>query len=328
MNIGMAGEVRCVRKNAKGEVVEDTGYQKNLILDAGLDFLGDSSNGNMLDYCIIGSGNSTPNVTQVKLDSVINRQSSLIQVSAKGSYDAAVDGNFYKINKVVKFSFINNGNINISELGLAYQYSSSTEYKLVTRALVRDSSGNPTTISVLADETLEVYYKLWCVFNVTDITGTVELTEFGGNTVQYNYVGRPAFVGSTNAAFNTNHLGDSLYDSIYYTVEPSEIRTGELGDIRNKPTGGLVLSKPATGSFYVMRLGSYTQGSFKRSMFWDLGLSEANSTNIRSILLVTNKGVWQFRYGSVLDDSPIAKNSNQKMSFEFEFSWGRYEGVL
>ena len=40
-NIGMAGEFRVVVKRADGSTKIDTGYQKNLILNQGLDFFGD-----------------------------------------------------------------------------------------------------------------------------------------------------------------------------------------------------------------------------------------------------------------------------------------------
>ena len=36
-NIGVAGEFRCVVKKADGSIKTDIGYQKNLILNQGLD---------------------------------------------------------------------------------------------------------------------------------------------------------------------------------------------------------------------------------------------------------------------------------------------------
>mgnify|MGYP007002822680 CR=1 FL=1 len=74
-NMGMTGEFRCVVKRADGSTKIDTGYQKNLILNQGLDFFGFGTNvGNVesiMNYCIIGSGNSTPTYAQNKLDNAI-----------------------------------------------------------------------------------------------------------------------------------------------------------------------------------------------------------------------------------------------------------------
>ena len=47
-NIGMAGEFRCVVKKSDGSTKIDTGYQKNLILDQGLDFFGGGNGDNMM----------------------------------------------------------------------------------------------------------------------------------------------------------------------------------------------------------------------------------------------------------------------------------------
>ena len=54
-DMGVAGEFRCVVKRADGSTKIDTGYQKNLILNQGLDFFG-GDRGYMTSYCVIGSG--------------------------------------------------------------------------------------------------------------------------------------------------------------------------------------------------------------------------------------------------------------------------------
>lgn len=54
-NMGMSGEFRCVVKRADGSTKIDTGYQKNLILNQGLDFFGGSNGSDMMAYCVIGS---------------------------------------------------------------------------------------------------------------------------------------------------------------------------------------------------------------------------------------------------------------------------------
>nr|WP_241879648.1 hypothetical protein [Psychrobacter sp. PraFG1]UNK06475.1 hypothetical protein MN210_08250 [Psychrobacter sp. PraFG1] len=39
MKTGFAGELRCIVKKKDGTTVQDTGYQKNMFLNTGLDFL-------------------------------------------------------------------------------------------------------------------------------------------------------------------------------------------------------------------------------------------------------------------------------------------------
>ena len=155
-NMGMAGEFRCVVKRADGSTRIDTGYQKNLILNQGLDFFGGGKGEDMMQYCVIGSGNSTPTVTQTTLDSII-KQATSTAPTYKYDYNQVIDGNLYKPNKVGKYSFTNIDNVNVSELGLASLYGSNTSYYLCTRALIKDSNGNPTTITVLSGEQLDIY---------------------------------------------------------------------------------------------------------------------------------------------------------------------------
>lgn len=40
MRVGVAGEFRCVVTKADGTIKTDTGYQRNIILNQGLDFFG------------------------------------------------------------------------------------------------------------------------------------------------------------------------------------------------------------------------------------------------------------------------------------------------
>ena len=71
-NIGMAGEFRCVVKRADGSTKIDTGYQKNLILDQGLDYFGsDDTTYSFNNACVVGTGNCIPKVTQTKLDNAV-----------------------------------------------------------------------------------------------------------------------------------------------------------------------------------------------------------------------------------------------------------------
>ena len=80
VHTGMAGEFRCVVQKADGSIKLDTGVQKNLILNQGLEFFG-GVNGSGMNYCIIGTGNSTPTIHQTKLDypiSIVGRSTTCL----------------------------------------------------------------------------------------------------------------------------------------------------------------------------------------------------------------------------------------------------------
>lgn len=309
-NIGMAGEFRCVVKKSDGSTKIDTGYQKNLILNQGLDFFGDGKGTDMMAYCVIGSGNSQPIYTQNKLDTAITGVVGSV-ASYKYDYDAARDGNLYKTNKVCKYSFTGLNNVNISEVGLASNYSNTTTYYLCTRALIKDSQGNPTTITVLSGEILEVYYKLWAIYDTTDKTGQINVLDGAGNQVPYNYKARLMKVGDTAYSGYVNSLSRDWKKQYLYS--------GDLVAIAGTPSGELYSSASLQVSTYVL-------GSYKSVYSFEVATSAGNG-KIRTYALEV-LGYWQIRFGSVADDSPITKTSTQTLSIPVEFSWGRYEGAL
>ena len=310
-NMGMAGEFRCVVKRADGSTKIDTGYQKNLILNQGLDFFGGGKGDDMMAYCVIGSGNSNPSYAQNKLDTTIKGVRGA-DFSDKYDYDAARDGNLYKVNKVNKYSFSDLNNINISEVGLASTYSNTSDYYLCTRALIKDINGNPTTITVLSGEILEIYYKLWGVFDTTDKTGKFNLLDGVGNQVAYNYVVRPMKVG--NIDFRAS-IGSTPASNSYQTLY-----SGDNTSITGAPSNTLY-SDYVNGS-----LSNYVTGTYKRVFNLNISINAANGS-IRTYGL-KNMGFWQIRFGSVADDSPIKKTNTQTLTIPIEISWGRYEGAL
>lgn len=316
-NIGMAGEFRCVVKRADGSTKIDTGYQKNLILNQGLDFFGGNNGADMMLHCVIGRGNSQPVYTQNKLDAVITATTGGDLANQKYDYDATRDGNLYKTNKTRYYSFTGLNNVNISEIGLASSFDSTSNYYLCTRALIKDAQGNPTTITVLSGEELTVYYKLWAVFDTTDKVGTINLLDGVGGSVAYNYVARLAVVGAQR--YKTIGLAlKSLFNDISYS---SQLLTGDIVDIKNVPTGS-IFSKDSFSS-----KSEYSVGTYRQVLTQNLTTSEGNGT-FRTYLIGTTFGAYQIRFGKVSDNSPITKTSSTTLSIPIEFSWGRYEGAL
>ena len=313
-NMGVVGEFRVVVKRADGSTKIDTGYQKNLILNQGLNFFGGGNGSDMMGYCVIGGGNSQPVYTQNKLDTAITGVSGA-NFSTKYDYDAARDGSLYKTNRVRKYSFTGLNNVNVSELGLASTYSNATTYFLCTRALIKDNNGNPTTITVLNGEILDIYYKLWAVYDTTDKTGTLNLLDGVGGSIAYNWTVRLAKVtDNLSYAPQLGYVLGSVSDR--WTT----FNTGDLVAITSSPSG--------TGNnFHSENFKPYVANSYKRVHEITLTVSQENKA-IRSHTLSTSMGTYQIRFGSVANDSPITKTSTQTLTVPVEVSWGRYEGAL
>lgn len=148
MGVEQAGRFKTIISGGKRGTIESP-WQKNLILDAGITRLLGTI-GSVLQFISVGAGSTAPTVGQTQLVSKIahtNRNSSFTH-----GYDS-VDGFGWTKFQVQFAQGAAAGNI--SELGVGWDGTN-----LWSRALVLDSEGNPTTITVLSDEFLTVIYEL------------------------------------------------------------------------------------------------------------------------------------------------------------------------
>ena len=308
--IGVAGEVRCVVTKADGTVKVDTGYHKNLILNQGLDFFG-GGNGTYINYsCAIGAGNSTPLITQTKLDSYIS-QTNGTDTTSDYSYVDTGDG-LYRMWEQKKYRFTPSSDINVSELGLVSTGNTSSDYYLTTRTLLKDSLGVPTTITVRIGETLDIYYKFHKVIDTRDKSFVINVLDGDGGAVPYNVVIRALDVGNTGNSVSST--GGVLQ------LTP---RTVDLVPITNRGENS---------NTFVSTSSSYVSGSYKAKWVLELGLDNSNI----AIRTLSNRLVnysyalmpLQMRLGRVSDDAPLTKTNKDILTIPLEFSWGRFEGVL
>lgn len=316
MNIGIHGEFRAVVKKHNGQIKSDTGFQKNLITDNGLDFFGRTPSGGFASACAVGSGNSAPATTQTQLDSIVEVKPRVSSTQSKGFQDNPE--NLYIMSETTRFTFEGLNNANISELGLVSSSSTKAAYSLHTRALIKDSGGNPTTISILSGETLDIYYKVYKVVDVTDKTYVVNLGDGAGNDTPYNVVVRPALVGVTNQWENYWEVTGAASANIV----PTWVYTGDLVSFKSEPSVGGDRNSDASTS-----ISPYVTGSHKIKLNVSIPLKNFD-LSIRTFYVKSGFFRFQARYGSVANDTPIVKTSKDKLNLAFEFSWGRYEGAL
>ncbi len=316
LNLGIAGEFRAVVTRADGSVKTDTGFVRNLVLNQGLEFFGGSKGGYFNSKCLIGSGNSSPAITQISLDTAIAIQSTAPSPENANEYAFNDSGDgLYRIWEQRAYRFTGLSDVNISEVGLASE-GTLTDYYLTTRALIKDALGNPTTISIKAGETLEIVYRIHKVIDINDKSFVVDVKDGAGGSVPYNVVVRPARIGTTThnvaAAISTVAGGRFAYS------------TADLGAKEGYPTGGSVEEG-------VFSLATYTPLTNKRTGLLSFGLTVANVA-IRTVFTSSPSYFsffpFQMRFGRVSDDAPLTKTNKDTLSIPFEISWGRYEGEL
>lgn len=286
MNFGLKGHFNIIKQKANGEIVEQYAFT-NLILNSGLDLVGQYiAHGNLLYNCHVGSGNTEPNVTQTTLSNWLASRA-----SDNSNIQSDTSGDVKSISFTHKYIF--NAGVatgNISEIGIAN--GSSRTSTLFCRTLVKDSQGQPTVISKLPDEILEVYYTLKVIINHQDVIGVGKI-----NNIDYNYIIRPANIGK-----NTN--GTYLYD-------------GEIGDITRNPQGQYVSSSTSSQT--------YENGQHRLKYVMQISPNTVLNNGIRSVLFssILNSIGWQCQFSRVADGQPIIKTNQETVRLSFEVSWGR-----
>ena len=288
-----SGRYRFTRVQSKnGNIREQTPWFNNLITDNGLDLMND---GNYLNECAVGTDSTTPDFTDTSLGSIV--ASTTQSTSTEGRQ--ITTSPFYTF-IIEKFEFAEGVAAgNLAEVGVG---SSATN--LFSRALIKDGSGNPTTITVLSDEFLRVEYEFRAEIPETDTTGTFDID---GTT--YTWTGRAGEIdrdwviaGSTARRWA---ISPSTFDNRAYE--------GDIGSLTASPSG----SSQAAGSVNVL---TYNSGDHKSSAEITYGPTDANFTNGIGAIALFPEGVTFYQIGF----SPkIPKTDVDEFTITVSQSWTR-----
>lgn len=272
---------------------------KNLITNGGLDRMGD--NGDWLNACQVGTGTAAPAFTDSTLANfragTITKQSNTTAVQSAAPY-------YVRRTIVYRFA-VGTASGNLSEVGIAW---TETTGNLFSRARIVDGAGNPTTITVAADEALDVTYEFRYYPKTADDTGTIVL---GGITHAWTF--RAATVTSADSftGWSINPTGMSQGQGQTGGLQ-SRAWPGPIGPITGVPSGTALSSQPRTVS-------AYQPGSLTRQWTLNAGLSDANVPD--------GVGAFSFKIGIghyQIGFSPkILKTDTKLLSITFAHSWGR-----
>ena len=222
-----------------GNVKRTYGGFSNIITDIGLQRLAATSDiGPVHNYCRVGTGNSTPVASNTQLDAQI--AASAIQGDALVNNNLA-DG-YHNI--IFTYTFAVGAVVgNISELATAW--GPTGQNNIFSRALIRDGNGNPTSITILADEILRVTWELRRYWPTGDFSGTIE--NIGNKGGSYSWLCRAARVSDWSYSNSNNQTygvqvftapqsGSPLSSLAGCRVYPSP---SSISNIEGIPTGNL-----------------------------------------------------------------------------------------
>lgn len=219
LNVQVEAEFQITIRNSDGSIKHKYDTQPNLITDNGLNVLAFNSpkdnTGNIYTYysslfsaCFIGTGSSIPTEQDVALfGPLLKNSSSTTPINIVEDCIPVTRPNHVKVSSSKKFIFTDIDNKNITEIGLGEFLSgkfsdSSAKYCLFTHALVKDSNGIPTTITVLKGEILEINYTINRFFDIRPVIQEIDLeVEANGATTKtrYNYMVMFAEIANANA---------------------------------------------------------------------------------------------------------------------------------
>lgn len=303
IEIKLAGRFKLssARLDSNGDEVvgsrrELTGWFDNLILDQGMNYLG----GILSTYanaCQVGSGTTAPAVSDTGLVSRVAGTSTILSSS---SSPASVPPYYVALTRTFRFAEGAAAG-NLAEIGVGQTTTTNT---LFSRALIKDGMGNPTTITVLSDEILDVTYELRYYCPPTDVTGTIVATGNIGGT--YDFILRAANVTSGNS-----NLGWLLP----VTQTQSGTATSYSGDI------GAITASPSGTTSNVSQPASitYVNGNFYIDRVLTISSSQGNIVGgIRSVMAKMGIGTYQLQF-----DPTVPKTSLDVVQLTFRISWAR-----
>ena len=306
-SFAVEGEYTLRRRKAENlEVVQELTF-KNVITNWGLNHMG--NNGNGVRKCYVGTGTNTPSTSDTSMGTFLAQTDITVNTRIGGTPSAPdyID----TVSGTGRFGVgVAAGNLTEVGVGFTIGGTPATDHRVFSRALIVDGFGNPTSITVLSDEILDVTYTCKLHPVVDDVEGSVVIAGTTHDTVQ-----RPAQWPSVLALRLTTARARAFESCSSYS--------GELGAITSTPLSASGTSTNGTG----YTEDAYSENSFKRTGSISAGLDYLNAAGgIKSLmfnyysignLFIANRQQIQFT-------PVIPKDSTKVLVIYSEISWGRY----
>ena len=304
MQTKMEGWVRLrVCNKYTDECRVDTGWFKNLITNQGLNAVAQQSN--FMAWYHVGTSSTPPAVTDTWLGGFV---ASINQTQATVKACAGA-GPYYGYKQITRRFPAGVATGNLSEIGVGWSSSTGT---LFSRALIKDGGGNPTTITVLADEYLDFTYELRYYAPVNDVTGQVTI-----DGILYDYTVRALDV--TNPFWWADDIGTQFTAKTNYSSY-HEAYTGGV----NAVTASTPLGTNSTGTTSVSA-GLYSADTHFLDFTVSASVGQWNvSGGLAKGFVFGGKGCrFQAQFTKVSDGTGIPKNGSQSLNIYWRISWAR-----
>lgn len=285
--------------NAETGEIRETLEFSNLITNIGLNRIATAP---AISYCYVGSGNATPAFTDEKLSVLVAATTTL-----QGAIETKATAAPLWAGQAVTFRFAAGAAAgNLSEIGMGWNGATQALHLLFSRALIKDGAGNPTTITVLANEFLDVTYEFRVYLPTDDVVfdGVVVY----GNPHKLTVRGFQQLAGS-QAGFVRN--GWAIHSVSAYANFVMQAATASTA------VGSIIGSTGPVSAGYV-------DGSLKRGWVGTFSLTTGNNAaGISGFVLTTSSGSQSIPAFQILVEPPIMKDNTKTLNLSCTWRWAR-----
>jgi hypothetical protein len=308
--IGLSGEYRCILYDNEDDmnVVEDTGWNPNLITNNGLDIYHTAASPFAGTY--VGSGTNAAQITDTQLQSYIPGGQSSSAGAGDGVFGSppTADDWEYSNTKSRRFGVgVGTGAINEIAMGASTDDSGTNIFNRVVLG---------ATINKAANQVLDVIFRLTLWPPAVDVVGTgATVSTIAG--VSYETITRmlSADLNTGQFVFSKISLIDSgstswrAYNGNLGLIDAAAPQ-GSSGD---SGTGAGLLSEP------------YTPGDYFMEFAYRAGLNDwlPGTDIIRTLKGTTRHFNFQTQFDATVGGDPIPKDETEIMDFSWRISWDR-----
>lgn len=273
-------------------VIEELSFP-NLITDFGMNALGGNYSP---DYFHVGTSTSQPSNTDTSLGAFGTSFNG--SGTGDGAYSNSGPPDYYARRTVVKKSNIGAATGNWTEIAVSPQAGNGN---ILSRALILDSAGNPTTFTVLSDEQMQASYELRHYPVFVDDVRAVTISGVPKDTIT-------RVCNASTWQWLSFGFGYMFHFTRCYAYS---------GDINASAVSGLPAgSSLGAGS---VALAAYGSNNFYRdaTATWQAGAA----TGTHRSYVWTND--WNSALFQVQYDPPIVKSATQQLIINQRYSWAR-----
>lgn len=210
----------AIKRSKDGTIIHRRSTEDipNVFTDWGVETLFGNTPQNPADFgsAAVGTGSSEPHITDLRLDNFLAGRYSDSLSGISRSFVNNGDGTGYvQISKTITFP-VGVAAGNISELGAAFGSIINSSTNLMSRALVVDANGDPTTFEVLSDEELQLTMFFRLHVSLEDVI--LSNVPIDGDGPDQTITIRPFFLGSGwqwPAQFQSNPQCRALWGEVY-----------------------------------------------------------------------------------------------------------------